>query len=163
VKNLLASTAFLAAGFLLGSRRARKAGPIDQLCIEVKADTTQAVEALKRLEAQYVKTYSAQAKLPLCGADLVAVCEGQDYRVRRSVEPGRATGQTTRQIDAAIQTLFTTGEVVVRDHVDRLANHRMVYDKVVARLKLEHRREDFVCLDHKLKVILPKYANRRTA
>lgn len=163
MKNLLAFTAFLAAGFLLGSRRARKAGPIDQLCIEVKADTTQAVEALKRLEAQYVKTYSVQSKLDLRGHDLVAVCSGQDYRVRRSFEPGRATGQTTRQIDAAIQTLFTTGEVIVRDHVDRRANHKMVYEKVVARLKLEHSREQFIYLDHQLKVALPKYANRRTA
>ncbi|MGI4822250.1 MAG: hypothetical protein ACRYFV_13655 [Janthinobacterium lividum] len=81
----------------------------------------------------------------------------QDYRPKQTTEPDRCTGQTTRLIDAAIQTLFTEGEVTVRDHVDRPANHKMVYEKVVARLKLEHRRELFVTLEHRLKIILPKF------
>lgn len=145
MKNLLAFTAILAAGFLLGSRRARKAGPIDQFCIEVKADTSQAVAALKDLQAQAVKTTAVLANAPLCRADL-------------GTELGRCTGQTTRLIDAAIQTLFNTGEVTVRDHLDRRANHRLVYEKVVARLKLEHSREPMVFLDQRLKIILPKFA-----
>jgi hypothetical protein len=54
VKNLLAFSAFLAAGFLLGSRRARKAGPIEVLTIEV--DATQATTALRVLGQQAAKT-----------------------------------------------------------------------------------------------------------
>ena len=158
MKNLLAFTAFLAAGFLLGSRRARKAGPIGQICMEIKVDTAQAVAALKELQAQATKTISVIPDYKVRGADLVAVLRKESYRqTRPNFEPGRATGQTTRMVDAAIQTLFKTGEVIVRDHVDRPANHRMVYDKVVARLKLEHRREQFVFLDHRLKVLLPKF------
>ncbi len=157
MKNLFAFAAFLAAGFLLGSRRARKAGPIEQICIEVKADTAQAVAALKDLQTQAVKTTNVVAQFNLRGADLVATLPLQSYRAQRGTEPGRCTGQTTRLVDAAIQTLFTEGEVAVRDHIDRRANHQMVYEKVVARLKLEHRREQFVCLDNRLKIILPKF------
>jgi hypothetical protein len=157
MKNLLAFTAFLAAGLLLGGRRARKAGPIDQYRIEVKADTKEAVAALKELQAQVVKTDTAVAQFNVSAADLVTALRTQDYRSMRTDEPGRATGQTTRMVDAAIQTLFTEGEVTVRDHVARRANHQMAYEKVVARLKLEHRRESFVCLDHSLKIILPKF------
>jgi hypothetical protein len=156
MKNLLAYAALLGAGFLFGSRRARKAGSIDQICIEVKADTAQAVAALKELQAQSVKT---QAVLAECagGAGLITVGRVENYHLVRSYEHGRATGQTTRLIDAAIQTLFTTGEVKPRDHVDRRANHKMVYELVVARLKLEHRREQFICIDSQLKIILPKF------
>lgn len=158
MKNLLAFTAFLAAGFLLGSRRARKAGPIGQICMEVKVDTAQAVAALKELQAQTTKTLSVTHDLTVRGADLVAVMRQESYRCRADYDGKRATGQTTRQIDAAIQTLFTVGEVTVRDHVDRRANHQLVYEKVVARLKLEHRREQFVFLDRSLKILLPKFS-----
>ena len=155
MKNLLAFTAFLAAGILLGSRRARKAGPISQICVEVKADTAQAVAALKNLQAQAVKTQTVLAECA-GGTGLVAV-GWPEQKTGISYEPGRATGQTTRLVDAAIQTLFTHGEVKVLDHVDRRANHKMVYELVVARLKLEHRREQFVCIEHQLKVVLPKF------
>jgi hypothetical protein len=66
VKNLLAFTAFLAAGFLLGSRRARKAGPIQVMSIEVKVDAKEALATLKTLEAQTVR-------LACRAQDLVAV------------------------------------------------------------------------------------------
>jgi hypothetical protein len=155
MKNLLACAAFLGAGVLFGSRRARKAGPIGQICVEVKADTAQAVTALKELQAQAVKTIATVSDFELRGASLVATASASNYR--RSCEPGRCTGQTTRLVDAAIQTLFAEGEVKVRDHVDRRANHKMVYELVVARLKLEHRREQFICIDPSLKVILPKF------
>lgn len=153
MKNLLAFTAFLAAGFLLGSRRARKAGPISvmPMRIEIEANTSQALSSLKLLQAQAVKTTDA-----LSAADRLTSQFQQRY-ASQGKEPGRATGQTTRQIDAAIQTLFTAGEVTVRDHIDRRANHQLVYEKVVARLKLEHRREQFVFLDHSLKILLPKF------
>lgn len=157
MKNLFAFTTLFAAGFLLGSRRARKAGPVGQICIEVQADTAQAVAALKELQAQATKTLRVTQDITLRGADLQALLRQAAYRCRADDEGKRATGQTTRLVDEAIQTLFTTGEVTVRDHVDRLANHRVVYDKVVQRLKLEHSREQFVILDHKLKILLPKF------
>jgi hypothetical protein len=59
VKNLLAFSAFLAAGFLLGSRRARKAGPIKVMSIAVEVDTSQAMPALYRLQKQAEKTTAA--------------------------------------------------------------------------------------------------------
>ncbi len=80
MKNLLAFTAFLAAGFFLGSRRARKAGPINQYCIEVKADTKEALAALKELQAQVVKTDAVVAEFNLRGADLVQAIRQHDYR-----------------------------------------------------------------------------------
>ena len=55
MKNLLAFTAFLAAGFLLGSRRARKAGPVEVMSIEVKVDAKEALATLKTLETQTVR------------------------------------------------------------------------------------------------------------
>ena len=82
MKNLLAFTAFLAAGFLLGSRRARKAGPIEQFCIEVKADTKEALAALKELQAQIVKTDVVAAQFNVRAADLVANLHKQDYRTK---------------------------------------------------------------------------------
>ncbi len=80
MKNLLAFTAFLAAGFLLGSRRARKAGPVQEICIEVKADTKKALAALKELQAQVVKTDAATVQFTQRAADLVAIT--RDYRTK---------------------------------------------------------------------------------
>jgi hypothetical protein len=150
MKNLLAFTAFLAAGLFLGGRRARKAGPIEQICIEVKADTSQAVAALKELQAQTVKTVNVLSDFNLLEAAL-AVPYG-----RVTTGPARATGQTTRMVDAAIQTLFTTGEVAVRDHVDHRPTHKLLYEKVVARLHLEHPRDLFIFNDRLLKIMLAK-------
>jgi hypothetical protein len=73
VKNLLAFTAFLAAGFLLGSRRARKAGPIQVMSIEVKVDAKEALATLKKLEAQTVR-------LVCRGKELVAVLRTEGMR-----------------------------------------------------------------------------------
>lgn len=80
MKNLLAFTAFLAAGFFLGSRRARKTGPIEQFCIEVKADTKEAYAALKELQAQIVKTEASAIQFNQRSANLVAIIRQQEYR-----------------------------------------------------------------------------------
>jgi hypothetical protein len=80
MRNLLAFTAFLAAGYLLGCRRARKAGPIEQLSIEIKADTSQAVAALKKLQAEAVKAQTVLTQFELRGADVVAACRLHNYR-----------------------------------------------------------------------------------
>lgn len=72
-----------------------------------------------------------------------------------TTQEGRCTGQTTRLVDEAIQTLFITGEVVVKDHVDKRQCHIMLYEKVVARLLLEHRRDQFVYDSRQLKISLP--------
>lgn len=50
----------------------------------------------------------------------------------------RKTGETTRRADAAIQTLFTKGEVVVKDHIDYDFQHNRTFDIVLRRLKEEH-------------------------
>jgi hypothetical protein len=59
MRNLLAFTAFLAAGFLLGSRRARKHGPVTVIDMAIEVDTSQATTALKELEARAVKACTA--------------------------------------------------------------------------------------------------------
>lgn len=102
MKNLLAFTAFLAAGYLVGCRRARKAGPISQMCIEVEVDTSQAISALKHLQA-----YALKATVALTEADELAsqlkqkhehsiVFESSDLLGRINLETdrlGRVCGQ----------------------------------------------------------------------
>lgn len=48
----------------------------------------------------------------------------------------RQTGKTTRIIDAAVQTLFTTGHVKVVDHNPNGSNY--AYQKLMQRLRVEH-------------------------
>lgn len=50
----------------------------------------------------------------------------------------RASGQTTRLVDEAIQTLFTTGSVVCKDHHDNSRSHTRLMLIVVDRLQQEH-------------------------
>lgn len=52
---------------------------------------------------------------------------------------GRATGRSTRQIDMAIQDLFRTGECIIIDHHGTRDSSRFTFDKMLRRLKLEHR------------------------
>lgn len=56
-------------------------------------------------------------------------------------ETGRMTGNTTRQVDFAIQQLFNGKIVVVKDHFEgaKKRNHEMLFDRIVNRLKFEHR------------------------
>ena len=50
----------------------------------------------------------------------------------------RATGQTTRNIDEAVQVLFTEGEVLIWDHhFTRRASEHM-FMRFLDRLELEH-------------------------
>lgn len=53
--------------------------------------------------------------------------------------PRRMYGETTRLIDAAIQTLFTTGTVEVRDHADMREAHINISMRILNRLRAEHR------------------------
>ena len=151
MKQLLAFTAFLATGFLLGNRRARKAGPACVINCAVEVDTSQATAALKALEARAVHAQRAVSTLTsfACAGYLPAA------------ETGRCTGQTTRLVDAAIQTLFTSGEVRVRDHVDHRPTHKFLYEKVVKRLSLEHSRDAFVFYDRTLTIQLVKPSCKR--
>ena len=48
-------------------------------------------------------------------------------------------GRSTRLADAYIQELFTTGEIQVRDHIDKLNCHKELYVKIRRRLVTEHR------------------------
>lgn len=89
MKNLLAFTAFLAAGFLLGSRRARKAGPITQLGIEVVCDAKNALAQLKELEQQAAKTavrleeVNHNVTVHLSGRELVGMINLETDRLGR--------------------------------------------------------------------------------
>ncbi len=55
------------------------------------------------------------------------------------MDPLRATGRSTRLVDEAIQTLFTTGYVEVRDHLDKRMDHNILFERVLSRLLTEHR------------------------
>jgi hypothetical protein len=50
----------------------------------------------------------------------------------------RATGKTTRIIDNLIQELMITGQCRVYDHNPLQNSQKLVLDKVIARLNLEH-------------------------
>lgn len=52
----------------------------------------------------------------------------------------RRCGNTTRQVDQAIQTLFTTGEVLWKDHAHRIGNMAQEHGWkiLLRRLEFEH-------------------------
>ena len=55
--------------------------------------------------------------------------------------PNRASGNTTRQIDAAIQVLFDGKIIMVRDHFELGENrkiNRILFDRILDRLSFEH-------------------------
>ena len=85
MKKLVFFAVALASGFALGSRRARKRGPIEQLCIEIKADTSQAVAALGELtkKVQVCKVH-VDGLLKGSGKELTAVLRAHDYRQHRT-------------------------------------------------------------------------------
>lgn len=51
----------------------------------------------------------------------------------------RRTGRSTRLADEAIQTLFTEGEVKVRDHHESNAAHKDLLDRILFRFTQEHK------------------------
>ena len=63
---------------------------------------------------------------------------------------GRRTGRTTRQVDAMVQHLFVSGEVVVHDHDDwqpcelkrvlRVLCDRLTREHPGVQLEVDHRR-----------------------
>jgi len=54
----------------------------------------------------------------------------------------RASGRTTRIVDACIQELFNEGTVTVKDHCDKRVCHENAFDRVVNRLRYEHKHAD---------------------
>lgn len=53
----------------------------------------------------------------------------------------RATGRSTRLIDKYIQEFFTNPagiSVYVLDHYDDIRAHKLLLDRVISRLKIEH-------------------------
>jgi len=75
----------------------------------------------------------------------------------------RCSGRTTRIVDEAIQTLFTTGEVKAEDHYDSLNANRMVFRLIMDRLRHEHGLDVNVGLkiDYpKLTIVLTKPQNK---
>ena len=51
----------------------------------------------------------------------------------------RRSGETTRLADSHIQDLFNFGETVVHDHYNTNLSHKELFDKVLSRLKTEHK------------------------
>ena len=85
MKKLLPFLLALSAGFALGNRRARKRGPIDQIMVEIKADTSQAVSALNELSKTAQRT-TVHLETAVCrGGDLAALVNLDTYRNRRTV------------------------------------------------------------------------------
>jgi len=50
----------------------------------------------------------------------------------------RRTGRSTRIVDASIQQLFLTGEVIIRDHYNRREVHQRLANIMKRRLDMEH-------------------------
>lgn len=59
------------------------------------------------------------------------------------IDTWRMTGRSTRLIDEYIQTLFNEGSVKVRDHHFTRHSDKFLFDRVVRRLKNEHRHDSF--------------------
>lgn len=57
------------------------------------------------------------------------------------MEEKRRSGRSTRLIDAAIQILFQQGYVRCKDHFDHPDAHRILFEKVLRRIKSEHDRD----------------------
>lgn len=67
---------------------------------------------------------------------------------------GRRSGRTTRLIDHLIQELFTNhGKwVSILDHHRSKKSHKLLMDKIVTRIKLEHPNAKVVIAENKLKL-----------
>jgi hypothetical protein len=50
----------------------------------------------------------------------------------------RRSGRTTREIDKAIQHLFTTGSVMAHDHYPSDQMRKYVFSRILKRLESEH-------------------------
>ena len=55
------------------------------------------------------------------------------------IKPERRSGNTTRQIDNAVQELFTKGETKIIDHHGGNLSNDLFFNRLVNRLKSEHR------------------------
>jgi len=51
----------------------------------------------------------------------------------------RKDGNTTRQINFAVERLFKGDRVIVRDHFDNKFAHRILLEKIIDRLVVEHK------------------------
>jgi hypothetical protein len=57
------------------------------------------------------------------------------------IDDGRQVGNSTRQIDMAIQIIFGGGECIVEDHHEMGNNRKAnlnLYNRILNRLKMEH-------------------------
>ena len=54
------------------------------------------------------------------------------------IKPGRGVGNTTRQIDYAIQLLFEGKKIKVQDHYKEKLTHRNQFGRIMNRLSLEY-------------------------
>jgi hypothetical protein len=67
----------------------------------------------------------------------------------------RRSGQTTRLVDQAVQTLFTRGVVTFEDHhfvgnrIDHFRANKFGFDILVRRLKIEHGFNRNIVIDEK--------------
>lgn len=80
-------------------------------------------------------------KIALAKAAYQAATQGVEFETFMTLfyeAKQRATGRSTRLADEAIQTLFTKGFVVIRDHYNNSGAHHYLYNIVVSRLKAEH-------------------------
>jgi len=67
------------------------------------------------------------------------------------ISPKRKYGNSTRQIDKAIQDLFNGYTVVVEDHHDTGKNRQsniLLYERILDRLELEHNL--YILIDNKI-------------
>lgn len=55
----------------------------------------------------------------------------------------RMTGKTTREVDSYIQEIFNNPNVRVRTTNENKLEDKVVYEKALARLKLEHPTREF--------------------
>lgn len=78
---LLVAAIGAAAGFLAGRKRARKQGPIDQMMIEIKADTSQAIAALDELQK---KADSVMVNVHIKGNEVANALKAHNYRQYRT-------------------------------------------------------------------------------
>lgn len=56
----------------------------------------------------------------------------------------RASGNTTRQVNFAIQKLFEGYEVIVKDHYGHRVGHHELLRRIKSRLEMEHSRLKFL-------------------
>ena len=69
----------------------------------------------------------------------------------------RASGISTRLMDSFIQKLFTEGEIEIIDHYPTIMSNKLLRDRILRRLNLEHPHNQIVATSgHPFKIKLIK-------